>query len=653
MSPAFLITALLWVSVAGLAFALAKRASYWRLGRATAAGQFGWTNLLTIPKRYFVDLHHVVARDPYIAKTHVATAGGAIAAFALVFLNYGLAIYSPWLDKLIFLAALAMLVGAVFVWRRRRDVKAIPARLSKGPWNTLPWLLGSFALGLVLFVVFPASAMSGGLAVLFALMIAAGAFAMTLGAARGGPMKHAMAGLLHLAFHPRQERFHSHAVDTQASSTTTRTASNDAREAIPPTALKAPVLEQNEYGVGKPVEFRWNQLLSFDACVQCGKCEAACPAFAAGQPLNPKKLIQDLVTGMVGGSDGAYAGSPTPGIEIGHHAGEPNRPIVSGLIEADTLWSCTTCRACVHECPMLIEHVDAIVDMRRNQTLVFGTVPGKAPEVLANLRETGTAGGYDKTARYDWSVDLNAPVARPGQAVDVLLVAGEGAFDMRYQRTLRALVKVLNKAGVNYAVLGEEETDTGDVARRLGDEATFQRMAKQLIGTLNTLSFRTIVTADPHVMHSLRNEYRALGGRYEVKHHTTVIAELVAMGRLSPKAAEVLRDKRVTYHDPCYLGRYNGETEAPRNLLKTIGIPIVEMERHGKRGRCCGGGGGAPLTDIPGKQRIPDIRIADARAINADVVAVGCPNCTAMLEGVVGPRPEVLDVAELVAAALE
>jgi dimethylglycine catabolism B len=644
MNPTWLITALLWLSMAGLAFAVAKRASYWRTGRATtpgAFGVFGFAKLFSIPKRYFVDLHHVVARDPYIAKTHVATAGGAIAALALVFVNYGLAIYSPWLDKLIFLAALAMLIGVVFVWRRRH-AKQVPARLSRGPWNALPWLLGSFALGVALYTVVPAGAMSGGFALLCAVLIGIGAFAMTFGAAKGGPMKHAVAGLLHLAFHPRQERFAA-----------TRAGWTGNGAATPPTALKLPDIEQQEYGVAKPVEFRWNQLLSFDACVQCGKCEAACPAFAAGQPLNPKKLIQDLVVGMAGGTDAAYAGSPTPGIAVGQHQGAPNGPIVSGLIEAQTLWSCTTCRACVQECPMLIEHVDAIVDMRRNQTLVHGTVPGKGPEVLANLRETGTAGGYDKGARYDWSVDLNAPVAQPGKHVDVLLVAGEGAFDMRYQRTLRALVKVLNKAGVNYAVLGGQETDTGDVARRLGDEATFQRMAKQLMGTLATLSFKRIVSADPHVMHSLRNEYRALGTRYEVLHHTTFLAELAASGRIAPKAVEALREKRTTYHDPCYLGRYNGETEAPRKLLKTIGIQVVEMERNGMRGRCCGGGGGAPLTDIPGKQRIPDIRMADARAVGAEVVAVACPNCTAMLEGVVGPRPEVLDVAELVAASLE
>ncbi|SOZ34800.1 (Fe-S)-binding protein [Cupriavidus neocaledonicus] len=641
MHPSLLITVLLWLSVAGLAFALLRRASYWRVGRAAAPGSASLANLFAIPRRYFVDLHHVVARDPYIARTHVATAGGAIAALALVFVNYGLAIYSPWLDKLILVAALAMLVGAVFVWRRRK-AKDVPARLSKGPWNTLPWLLGAFALGLALYTVVPAGVMSGAFAVLCAALIGIGAFAMTVGAATGGPMKHAMAGLLHLAFHPRQERFAATPDSYTGSGTAT-----------PPTALRLADIEHKEYGVAKPVEFRWNQLLSFDACVQCGKCEAACPAFASGQPLNPKKLIQDLVVGMAGGTDAAYAGSPTPGIPVGRHRGEPNGSIVSGLIEAQTLWSCTTCRACVQECPMLIEHVDAIVDMRRNQTLVHGTVPGKGAEVLANLRETGTMGGYDKAARYDWSVDLNAPVARPGKAVDVLVVAGEGGFDMRYQRTLRALVKVLNKAGVDYAVLGEVETDTGDVARRLGDEATFRQLAKHLIGTLGTLSFRQIVTADPHVMHSLRNEYRALGLRVTVKHHTSYMAELAASGLIAPRAVEALRDKRTTYHDPCYLGRYNGETEAPRKLLKTIGIHVVEMERHGMRGRCCGGGGGAPLTDIPGKQRIPDIRIADARAVGAEVVAVGCPNCTAMLEGVVGPRPDVLDVAELVAASLE
>ncbi|AMP03790.1 (Fe-S)-binding protein [Collimonas pratensis] len=623
-----LITVLFWLSVAGLTVGMARRAALWRAGREAPVA---WLGLLAIPKRYFVDLHHVVARDPYIARTHVATAGGAIAAMALVALNYGLMLYAAALNTAIGLCALLMLVGVLFVWHRRRTP---PARLSRGAWMRLPWMLAAFALGLLALGLIPLQLVSGASALATVVLLGLGAWTLTIGATRGGPMKHALAGLLHLAFHPRPERFKQVAGGT------------------PTTALKVLKLEQGELGVGKPVEFRWNQLLSFDACVQCGKCEAACPAFAAGQPLNPKKLIQDMVTGMAGGSDANFAGSPYPGIPLGGHQGSPLEAIVPGLISSDTLWSCTTCRACVQECPMLIEHVDAIVDMRRHQTLQFGAVPGKGPEVLANLRETGSAGGFDLGVRYNWALDLNVRQISAGQPVDVLLLVGEGGFDMRYQRSLRALVKVLQAAQVDFAVLGSLENDCGDVARRLGDEATFQNLAQQMIAQLSAFTFKRIVTADPHVMHCLRNEYPALGGHYEVLHHTGFMASLVSQGKLKPRAAAD-SEQRFTYHDPCYLGRYNGEIEAPRELLKLLGLSLHEMERHGMRGRCCGGGGGAPLTDIPGKQRIPDIRIHDARTVRADTVVVACPNCTAMLEGVVGPRPEVRDIAELLAAALE
>lgn len=300
---------------------------------------------------------------------------------------------------------------------------------------------------------------------------------------------------------------------------------------------------------------------------------------------------------------------------------------------------------------MLIEHVDAIVGMRRSLNLREGDAPGKAAETLANLRQTDTQGGFSRQGRYNWAIDLEVKTAAPGKPVDVLLIAGEGAFDMRYQRTLRALVKSLKLAKVDFAVLGADERDTGDTARRLGDEATFQRLTRRNVDTLAALDFRRIVTPDPHVLHSLRNEYPAFGGTYEVIHHTAFLAELMEAGKLVPTEAA---DKRpLTYHDPCYLGRYNGETEAPRALLRKLGIEVREMSRSGMRSRCCGGGGGAPLTDIPGKQRIPDIRVADARETGAAVIAVACPQCTAMLEGVVGERPEIVDIAELVAASVE
>ena len=300
---------------------------------------------------------------------------------------------------------------------------------------------------------------------------------------------------------------------------------------------------------------------------------------------------------------------------------------------------------------MLIEHVDAIVDMRRGLNLTRGEVPGKAAETLANLRETETQGGHALAARYSWAIDLDVKTAEPGKSVDLLLFAGEGAYDMRYQRTLRSLVKALKAANADFAVLGERERDTGDTARRLGDEATFQVLAKRNIAMLATLSFKRIVTPDPHVLHSLRNEYSAFGGNYIVVHHTALLAELVEHGIL--RLGISTDSRKLTYHDPCYLGRYNGEIEAPRTLLRKLGFDVHEMQRSGLRSRCCGGGGGAPLTDIPGKQRIPDIRMTDAREVGAGIVAVACPQCTAMLEGVTGERPEVLDIAELVAAAME
>jgi len=467
-----------------------------------------------------------------------------------------------------------------------------------------------------------------GLSLLVLALLVWGGAELALGIGMGGPMKHAVAGLLHLAFHPRPERF----------------------QGKRSTGLIPIQLAEKDYGVEKPKDFAWNRLLSFDACVQCGKCEAACPAYAAGQPLNPKKLIQDMVTGLASGDGQGYAGNPHPGQDPAR-AGDADQPILAGLLAPETLWSCTTCRACVQECPMLIEHVDTVISLRRNVALTTGVVPNKGGEALANLRDTDTVGGYPLAARYHWAVDLNVPVLQPGESTDWLLLAGEGAFDMRYQRALRALVKVLHAAGLKVAVLGEAEKDCGDLARRLGDEATFQRLASENIALLAQYQFKHIVTSDPHVFHVLKNEYPAFGGNYQVQHHSQLLEQLLAEQAI-PLKQDAKQQPSTTYHDPCYLGRYNGETSAPRQVLKGIGIKVVEMERSGLQARCCGWGGGASFTDIPGERRIPDMRMADAKGAGAERVAVACPNCTAMLEGVVGERPEVVELAELVAEQL-
>jgi Fe-S oxidoreductase len=628
-----LLPILLFAALALAVIGAGKRFLMWRRGRPAQVDWLG--GLLAMPRRYMVDLHHVVARDKYIANTHVATAGGFVLAAVLAILVHGFGLQNRILGFALLAATALMFVGALFVAKRRLDP---PSRLSKGPWMRLPKSLLMFA-GSFFIATLPVAGILpegfGGwvLALLLTVGVAWGVSELFFGLTWGGPMKHAFAGALHLAWHRRSERF------------------GGGRS----TGLKALNLDDPKapLGVEKPTDFTWNQLLGFDACVQCGKCEAACPAFAAGQPLNPKKLIQDMVVGLAGGTDANFAGSPYPGKPVGEHSGGPHLPIVNlngkALVDAETLWSCTTCRACVEECPMMIEHVDAIVDMRRHLTLEKGATPNKGAEVLDNLIATDNPGGFAPGGRLNWAADLNLPLMSDKQNVDVLFWVGDGAFDMRNQRTLRAFVKVLKAAKVDFAVLGLDERDSGDVARRLGDEATFQLLAKRNIATLAKYQFKRIVTCDPHSFHVLKNEYGELGGRYSVLHHSTYMDELISAQKLN---LGTHKGGSVTYHDPCYLGRYNGEYEAPRNVLNAIGIEVKEMQRSGFRSRCCGGGGGAPITDIPGKQRIPDMRMVDIKETAAELVAVGCPQCTAMLEGVVGPRPEVKDIAELVADVL-
>jgi len=619
-----------FLAIATLAAALlaaveaARRIRLWRVGKPAA---IPLAAVLTLPRRYLVDVHHVVARDPFASRMHMLVAGGFLAGglfTALAVLPTLGASRLYWLPPA---AAFAMMLGgAAMVRRRRAPIR--PARLSGGRFTGLPWLFAAFGVGGLVVSVTTVLAGPPALGWIGAALAAAGAFGLAL-QVHSGPLRHIVAGAIHLVAHPRPTRF----------------------AGVRDTALAPLDLSADRLGIAVPADFPWNRLAGFDACIQCGRCEAACPAFAAGQPLNPKKLIQDLSAAIApGGSDEAYTGSPYPGLPVGTHHGGPHLPLVGAMVPAETIWSCTTCRACVEECPMMIEHVDAIVGLRRFETLERGAVPGKGADVLAELRLADDPGGRPLTARTDFAAGLTLPVLAAGGSTDLLLWLGEGAYDLRTGRTLRALVRLLQAAGVEFAVLGPDERDCGDLARRLGDEATFQRLATDNIAALSARRFARILTADPHAFHVLKNEYPALGGRFEVVHHTTFLAGLLAAGRLS---AAPLAGGPVAYHDPCYLGRYNGEFAAPRALLDALGLERREMARSGRKSMCCGGGGGAPVTDIPGEHRIADLRMGQVVETGAVTVAVACPGCTAMLEGVTGPRPEVKDVAELLWEAVE
>ncbi len=581
-----------------------RLAADWQRG---APAQVDWlTGLAAVPKRYLVDVHHVVAKKPEAARMHMVIAGGLLAATILLLAGVVPVLRTSRVYWFFVAFAFGVAVaGALMVAKRRRPVR--PANLSGGKFNSLPVWLCAYALGGFLaaigagFVGVPLAALGG-------FMLVAQIY--------NGPMRHALAGALHLAAHPRPARFAGAAASGLAPD---------------------PLDDATALGVARIEDFAWNRLLSFDACIQCGRCEEACPAFAAEQPLNPKALIQDFCATM---RPGEYAGSPHPGIVA------PG-PIM-GRIHAETLWSCTTCRACVAACPMMIEHVDAVIDLRRHQTLALGAAPGKSEASLAALRYAGNTGGHDPASRLDFAGGLDLRLLQEGEHAEILLWLGDGAFDARYGQSLRALISIMKAAKLDFAVLGEEEQDCGDLARRLGDEAGFARLARANILRLQSRRFGKIVTADPHALHVLRNEYPDYGGDFVVQHHTALIDELLEAGRLAVTAA----DKAMTYHDPCYLGRYNNETDAPRRVLRRLSGSVVEMARHGKTSFCCGGGGGAPVADIPGKRRIPDLRMEQAAETGASIVAVACPGCTAMLEGVVQPRAEIRDIAELVRDAL-
>lgn len=589
-------------ALGGLAVLTALRSRRWLAGRSATVDV--WQGLISLPRRYLVDVHAVVSRRPRTAWMHALIAAGFLSIVVLAPWIHVAKLSGPlpWLAA----AALALMSAGIVLLIVRRWRPA--ASLTKAGFSRLPFAFAAFLI-FELASLLPRMGLigeirwssGGGL-----LLLALGVYGCVelLGGMAFGPMKHALNGALHLIFHPRPQRFSRETADAALGS--------------------ADIQVLGKLGVETSADLPWNRLLGFDACVECGRCEEACPAFAAGLPLNPKRLIQDLVVAQK--SDGPI---------VSRNAG----------VRPETLWACTTCRACVQECPMMIEHVDAIVDLRRFQTLELGETPGKAPVVLDNLRLTDNAAGHDASVRLDWAADLELPLLSRLKQCDVLLWLGSGAFESDGQRTLRSLVHLMRKAEVDFAVLGAEEMDCGDLARRLGDEVTFQSLARRNIELLSRYRFKRILTADPHVLHTLRNEYPALGGRYELVHHTAFLASLLTDGRL--QITKSMGGRKLTYHDPCYLARYNGEVDAPRVILGLLGADFRDMARSGRKTVCCGGGGGAPITDIAGKRRLPDVRMEQVRETHAEVLAVACPNCSVMLNGVGQPRPVVRDVAEL------
>ncbi|MDF1556451.1 MAG: (Fe-S)-binding protein, partial [Deferrisomatales bacterium] len=393
--------------------------------------------------------------------------------------------------------------------------------------------------------------------------------------------------------------------------------------------------------------FTWKQLLDLEACVRCGRCQAVCPAFATEKSLSPKKLIQDLKT---------HWQAKLPALRSGQSESYPD-PMIdgSGVSQAD-LWSCTTCRHCMEVCPLEIEHVDKVVDMRRHLVLMEGAMPDELVTVNRNVENNFNPWGVGWSERDNWMArrGVDVPVLKEGDAFDILLWVGcAGSFDDRYQKVVASTVRLLQKAGIRFGILGTKEKCCGDPVRSSGNEYLYQSLVADNIAAMDALGVTTIVTTCPHCLKTLDKEYPQFGGNYEVVHHSAYLLGLVAQGRL--KAVKPL-PAQLTLHDSCYLSRYAGITAEPRALLQRVaGLELTEMERSHADNFCCGAGGGRMWMEEEAP-RINNVRAQEALATGAQLICTACPFCLTMLDdGVKAAKREehvkVLDLAEVLEKA--
>ncbi|NQW18188.1 MAG: (Fe-S)-binding protein [Chloroflexi bacterium] len=386
------------------------------------------------------------------------------------------------------------------------------------------------------------------------------------------------------------------------------------------------------FGAKDLPDFTWKQILNFDACTNCGRCQSNCPAWTSGAPLSPRKVIQDLKGYMT------VRGRELLAVKDGEAAPEPKISMVSDAVGEDVLWSCTSCAACVEACPVGINHIDTIVEMRRYLAMEEARPPATAQGALQSLEQRGHPWLGTTMTRTDWMKGLNIPTIASNPDAEVLFWVGcTGALNERNAKVTRAMASVLKKSGVNFAVLGNEETCTGDPARRLGNEYLFQVLAQQNIDTFNRYGIKKVVTTCPHCFNTLLNEYPQLGADLEVHHYSDFVESLITENKLPAlatiSASEGGEPGKVTYHDSCFLGRHNGIYDSPRNIANSVpGLEVVEMDRRCERGFCCGAGGGRMWMEETGNQRINHIRTQHFLDTEGDTVAVSCPFCLQMFD---------------------
>jgi len=413
------------------------------------------------------------------------------------------------------------------------------------------------------------------------------------------------------------------------------------------------VTEETVFGVGLVEQFTWKQMLDFATCTECGRCQSVCPAWNTGKPLSPKLVIMGLRDNMFSQATRLLATN-------GERPEGELETLVPNTIEPDVLWSCVTCGACVEECPVDIEHVDAIVDMRRYEVLMESRFPSEAGLMLRNIENQGDPWGLGQSKRTDWTrgLDFEVPVVTdtiPDDIEYLYWVGCAGALDERARKGVQATARILHGAGVSFAILGPKESCTGDPARRFGNEYLFQEQAKANVEVLNGVGAKKVIATCPHCFNTLKNEYPGLGGNFEVIHHAQLLDHLVSTGKLTPGPGY---EGTVTYHDPCYLGRHNRVFDQPRSVLDAIpGVRQVEMKRCREKSFCCGAGGARMWLEETIGKRINMERTDEAFLTGADVVSTACPYCLIMLDDAVRANNKeeevrVLDLSQLVEESL-
>jgi Fe-S oxidoreductase len=396
-----------------------------------------------------------------------------------------------------------------------------------------------------------------------------------------------------------------------------------------------------QYGAAKVTDMSWKDNLDYYSCTECGRCQDLCPAYNTQKPLSPKALILDLKENMYRNKQALLAGKYD---EVSH--------VIDENVTEDVIWACTSCRACEIACPVFIEHTDKIYDIRRNLVMMESRFPAEVQSVFKNMETNATPWAFGASERANWAEGLGIKTMAEEANVDVLLWVGcASSYDDRNKRVLRSFASLLKKAGVKFSILGTEEQCTGDPARRIGNEYLYQTLAQANVETLNRYSVKRIVTACPHCFNTIKNEYKDFGGTYEVFHHSQFLAKLISEGKIKPTKT---LDETITFHDSCYLGRWNNIYEQPRDVLKSLpAARVVEMKNNHDQSMCCGAGGGRMWMEEKIGKRVNVARTEQALDTKAGIIAASCPFCmTMMTDGVktkeMQDKVRVMDIAELI-----